>query len=333
MSSEFRVVSLRGDFVESSHSVSVAVCSPDGHLRASSGNLGRVTVLRSAAKPFQALPLVTDGAADQFGVSDEELALACASHNSDRSQVAIVAAWLERIGCTEAELACGPHPPLSRDLAIRGPDTPKADPAPRSPLSSNCSGKHTGMLTLAMHHDWERQGYNERGHPVQDRILESLSEFVEFPAGWIGQAVDGCAAVTFALPLTNAATGFARLVAWSDDAPRRVVRAMTARPDLVAGHGRLCTDLMRAFPGKVLAKVGAEGVYCAALIDEELGVALKVENGDWRACNVALLAVLEQLGLDLDSAPQLDRYRRLPVKNTRRKQVGVMEARGEIAIS
>lgn len=333
MTTEFRVVSARGDFIESTHAVSVAVCSADGHLRASSGNLGRVTVLRSAAKPFQALPLLADGAADRFGVTDEEVALACASHNSERSQVAMVAAWLERIGCTEEDLACGPHPPLSRDLAIRGPDTPKADPALRSPVASNCSGKHTGMLTLARHHDWDLAGYNTRGHAVQDRILETLSEYVDFPAGWIGQAVDGCAAVTFALPLTNAATGFARLVTWDDAEPRRIVRAMTVRPDLIAGHGRLCTDLMRAFPGKVLAKVGAEGVYGAALIEEGLGLALKVENGDWRACNVALLAVLEQLGLDLDGAPALDRYRRLPVKNTRRERVGVIEARGEIAIA
>lgn len=333
MTAEFRVVSVRGDFVESTHAVSLAVCSADGHLRASSGNLGRVTVLRSAAKPFQALPLLADGAADGFEVTDEEVALACASHNSERSQVAMVAAWLARIGCTEDDLACGPHPPLSRDLAIRGPDTPKADPAPRSPVASNCSGKHTGMLTQARHHGWDLPGYNERGHAVQERILETLSEYVDFPAGWIGQAVDGCAAVTFALPLTNAATGFARLVSWDDAAPRRIVRAMTERPDLVAGHGRLCTDLMRAFPGKVLAKVGAEGVYGAALIDEGLGIALKVEGGDWRACNVALLAVLEQLGLDLDSTPALDRYRRLPVKNTRRERVGFVEARGEIAIA
>jgi L-asparaginase II len=333
MTTEFRVVSLRGDFVESNHAVSVAVCSADGHLRASSGNLGRVTVLRSAAKPFQALPLLTDGAADQFDVSDDELALACASHNSDRSQVAVVKAWLERIGCSEADLACGPHPPLSRTLAIRGRDTPKPDPARRSRLSSNCSGKHTGMLTLATKHEWPTKGYHRRGHPVQDRLLEALSEFVDFPAGWIGQAVDGCAAVTFALPLTNAATGFARLVSWDDAAPRRVVKAMIGRPDLVAGHGRLCTDLMEAFPGKVLAKVGAEGVYGAALIEEGLGIALKVESGDWRACNMALLAVLEQLGLDLDGAPQLDRYRRVIVRNTRREHVGEMEARGEIAIS
>jgi L-asparaginase II len=328
-----RIVTLRDSLVESSHSVSAAVCRPDGRIHAWTGDPQRQTILRSAAKPFQALPLLLDGAADAFGVTDEELALACASHNSDRSQVAIVARWLERIGCSERDLACGPHPPLSRDLSIRGPDTPRPDPAPVSPLASNCSGKHTGMLTLARHHGWPVEGYHRDGHRVQGRILEVLADYVELKPVDIGRAVDGCVAVTSAMPLGAMATGFARLVSRGDPEPSRVVRAMTARPDLVAGHGRLCTDLMRAFPGRVLAKVGAEGVYGAALIDEGIGVALKVEDGNWRACNVALLAVLEQLDLPVSGASQLDRYRILPVLNTRREQVGEMRAEGEMAFA
>jgi L-asparaginase II len=331
--SSLHVVCLRGSLIESSHAVSAAVCDADGALRAWTGDRERHTVLRSAAKPFQALPLLLDGAAERYGISDDELALACASHNSERSQVAIVERWLERIGLSEQDLACGPHPPLSRDLAIRGSDTPKPDPARRSPLSSNCSGKHTGMLTLARVHDWPTPDYNRAGHPAQARSLEVVSEYVGLPPDHIGQAVDGCAAVTFAMPLTAMATGFARLISRDDPEPRRVVHAMTSRPDLVAGHGRLCTDLMRAFPGRVLAKVGAEGVYGAALADTGLGVAVKVEDGNWRACNVALLAVLEQLGLDVPGVPALDRYRVLPVLNTRREEVGVIRAEGEIAFA
>ena len=326
-----RIVSFRDSLVESTNAVSVAVSHPDGAIHAWAGDPRRHTILRSAAKPFQALPLLLDGAADAFDVTDEEVALACASHNSDRSQVALVAHWLERIGLAEVHLACGPHAPLSRDLSIRGPDTPKPDPAPRSPLASNCSGKHTGMLTLAQHAGWPVEGYNREGHEVQRRIVEVLAEYVGLPPGEIGCAVDGCAAVTFAMPLTAMATGFARLVSRHEEAPARIVRAMTARPDLVAGHGRLCTDLMQAFPGRILAKVGADGVYGAAVIDRGLGIALKVEDGNWRACNVALLAVLEQLGLPVSDASQLDRYRILPVLNTRREQVGVMRAEGEIA--
>jgi L-asparaginase II len=326
-----RIISLRGTLLESTHALSVAVSDSAGRVTASCGDPERVTVLRSAAKPFQALPLLLDGAAERFGLSDEELALACASHNSERSQVAVVAAWLERIGCAESDLACGPHPPLSTELAVPDPDTPAPDPAPRSPLASNCSGKHTGMLTLARHHGWPTAGYNAAGHAVQDRILEVMSEYADVDPDAIGQAVDGCTAVTFGLPLRNMALSFARLVSSRDPAPRRVVHAMVSRPDLVAGHGRLCTDLMAGYPGLVLAKVGADGVYGAALIEQGLGIALKVEDGNWRACNVALIAVLEQLGLTPPPSRTLSRYATVPVRNTRGQDVGVMRAEGALA--
>jgi len=327
-----RIVSTRNLLIESTNAVSVAVCDARGTLAAWCGDPERVTVLRSAAKPFQALPLLLDGAAERFAVSDEELALACASHNSERSQVAVVAAWLERIGCLESDLACGPHPPLSRELAVRGPDTPEPDPAPRSPLASNCSGKHTGMLALARHHGWPTEGYNRSGHPVQDRILELMSEYAGLDSGSIGQAVDGCTAVTFGMPLRNMALAFARLVASQDPSPRRIVHAMVSRPDLVGGHGRLCTDLMTSYPGLVLAKVGADGVYGAALIGQGLGIALKVEDGNWKACNVALIAVLERIGLTPKPSDVLARYATVPIRNTRGQDVGIMNAEGELAL-
>ncbi len=325
------VVSTRGSLIESSHTVSVAVSDASGRLHAWCGDPDRVTVLRSAAKPFQALPLLLDGAAERFDVSNDELALACASHNSERSQVAIVAAWLARIGCDESDLACGPHPPLSTELSVRGPGTPRPDPAPQSPLASNCSGKHTGMLALARHHGWPTTGYNEAGHPVQDRILEVMAEYSGLEPAAIGQAVDGCTAVTFALPLRNMAQAFARLVASVHHAQRRVVHAMVSRPDLVGGQGRLCTAAMEVYPGRVLAKVGADGVYGAALVEEGLGIALKVEDGNWRACNVALVAALEQLGLTPPPSEILDRYATVPVRNTRGQEVGGMRAEGDLS--
>jgi len=329
--SPLRILSTRGSLIESTNEVHAAVSDAAGRLLAWCGDPERVTVLRSAAKPFQALPLLLDGAAERFAVSDEELALACASHNSERSQVKLVAEWLGRIGCVEFDLACGPHPPLSTELSVRGPDTPTPEPAPPSPLASNCSGKHTGMLALARHHGWPTAGYNAAGHPVQDRILDVMSEYADLEPDAVGQAVDGCTAVTFALPLRNMALSFARLVASRDPAPRRVVHAMVSRPDLVAGHGRLCTAVMAAYPGQVLAKVGADGVYGAAVMDRGLGIALKVEDGNWRACNVALVAVLEQLGLTPSPSQTLARYATVPVRNTRRQDVGVMRADGSLA--
>jgi L-asparaginase II len=330
----FTVHNLRGGLVESTHEVSVAVVDVKGRLRAKAGNPDRVTIMRSAAKPFQALPLVQDGATDRFDVSQQELALACASHNSERRQIELVAAWLERIECAESDLACGPHRPLWRDLAIRDPEDPRElDPVPHTPVASNCSGKHTGMLTLARNHEWDTAGYNRRGHPVQDRLLAEMARFTGVRADAIGQAVDGCAAVTFALPLRAMALGFAKLGARNEPAEARVVDAMISHPDLVAGTGRLCTVLMSAFSGQVIAKVGAEGVYGAALLEEGLGIAVKVEDGNPWACNVALLAVLGQLGLEVESKPALRKFAELPILNTRRHEVGVMRAAGTLAIA
>lgn len=332
--SELLVRSYRGGILDSEHRVSAAVCRPDGTLVASAGNPHRVVITRSAAKPFQALPLVADGAAERFAVTDEELALACASHNSERRQVEIVARWLERIGCVEDDLACGPHRALIGDFSIPLGDTRPADEvelARPSRLASNCSGKHTGMLALALHRGWETAGYNLAGHPVQDRAGEVLAHYAGLAAGDLDQGVDGCGVVAFALPLRNMARAFAAIAADSADAPRRIVRAMTRYPEMVAGHRRLCTELMQAYPGRVLAKVGAEGVYGAALIDRGLGIAIKVEDGSSAAAMPALLSALQQLGLELTSGSQLERFVELALLNTRWETVGVMRAEGELS--
>jgi L-asparaginase II len=189
------------------------------------------------------------------------------------------------------------------------------------------------MLTLARHHEWRTAGYNRRGHPVQDRLLAEMARITGTPAEAIGQAVDGCAAVTFALPLRAMALGFAKLGAQTEPAEARIVDAMASHPDLVAGSGRLCTVLMTAFPGRVIAKVGAEGVYGAALLDKGLGIAVKVEDGNPWACNVALLAVLGQLGLEVGSKAVLQKFAELAILNTRRQEVGVMRAAGTLAIA
>jgi len=292
----------------------------------------RATVMRSSAKPFQALPLVLDGAVECFGVSEEELALACASHNSEHRQVDLVAAWLERIGCTEDDLACGPHAPLFKEMAVALPDDPP-DPSPllpRSPLTSNCSGKHTGMLSLAKHHGWDVAGYNRDGHPVQRRCAEELGRFAGVAPDEIGRAVDGCRAVTFVLPLKAVARAFARIGASDEPAAKAVVRAMTTHPDLVAGKGRLCTAAMAAYPGRVLAKVGAEGVYGAALIDRGLGIGIKVEDGNSWAAAVALVSILGQLDMTPSPSSLLPLFAERPILNTRGEQVGTTRPAGRL---
>jgi L-asparaginase II len=326
------VESHRGSVLESRHTVHVAVVDSSGRLTASAGNPDYVTFWRSAAKPFQALPLVEDGAADRFGLTRQDLALACASHSSEPAQVALVREFLQRVGCSERDLMCGPHRPLSdavaKDYETRGMRLTAA--------YSNCSGKHTGMLALARHHGWPTEFYARIEHPVQQRCLASISQHTDWAASKIGVAVDGCGVACFALPLRNMALAYARLGMrdagdeMRGDASRishhasRIIEAMLHHPELVAGEGRPCTEMMRAHPGRVVAKVGAEGVYSALLVRESLGVTLKVEDGHSVASALAIAAVLAELGLKPQPASLLTR----PITNSRGETVGEMRVNG-----
>ena len=322
--------SLRGGVVESVHRVSAAVVDASGRLQAKAGDPQLVTFARSAAKPFQALPLLEDGAAERFGVREDELALVCASHSSEPAQVELVRGLLTRVGLAESDLACGPHRPLSADLALNPGGAEEA--APRTALASNCSGKHTGMLALARHHGWPTAGYHQSTHSVQRRCKESMARWANLPQEQVGEGVDGCGVVSFALPLASLALAYARLGTSQEPGPRKVVQAMTRRPDLIAGRGRPCTALMQAYPGRVLAKVGAAGVYGAALLDRGLGIGLKVEDGDTWAAVLALWAVLEQLDLNPPPSQSLPLFAALPVRNTRGETVGSLKVTGRLTL-
>lgn len=333
---EFRIESTRGELVESVHRVSVAVVDPAGRLVASAGDTALVSFWRSAAKPFQAMPLVADGAADHFGFGPRELALACASHSSEPMHVELAEQMLRLVGVSETDLACGPHPPLAGTLTDLSPRIPGA----MTPRWSNCSGKHVGMLALARHHGWPKAGYEREAHPVQARCLEAIAEWTGQPRETIRLAIDGCTAVCHGLPLAAMALAYARLGASEDPSARRIREAMMGHPGLVAGTGRLCTDLMAAYPGLVLAKVGADGIYGAALPNARLGVALKVEDGDMRSARPALLAVLRQLvdrkKLELpggDWPGAVAHHAELPTVNTRGEITGVLRANGVLRFS
>lgn len=325
------VRSLRGDMVETLHTVRVAVVDAAGATLVGQGDIDAVIPVRSAAKPFQAVPLI-EGPADRWALTDAEIALACASHNSETSQVAIVRALLDRIGLDEAALACGPHRPLAKELAYPHDDGGgPVDLAPPSALASNCSGKHTGMLALARYHDWPIEGYHRFGHPVQEACRGAVADYCGVPEKTIGHSVDGCGAVCWAVPLIALARGYAALAARSDDATQRIVRAMVGHPDLIAGRRRLCTALMSAYPNQVLAKLGAGGVYGASILESGIGIALKVVDGNSLAAGVALVAVLDQLELLDGVADRLEPYALPPVLNTRREVVGRVEPAGSAA--
>ena len=327
---ELLVEATRGGAVESVHPVSVAVTDADGRRLAESRHAALVSFWRSAAKPFQAMPLVEDGGADHFQFSDEELALTCASHSSEPAHLAVVDRMLQRIGMTEEALACGPHEPIDSNVArevIRQGIT-------LTPRWSNCSGKHAGMLALALHNGWPTSGYQKRGHPLQQRIERTVANWTGIAPGDLLHAVDGCTVVCFGLPLNGMAAAYARFGASQEPAAVRLREAMMAHPHLVAGTGRFCTELMSAYPGKIVAKVGAEGVYSAAIPGLGVGIALKVEDGDSRAAPVALYAVLCQLlpvlGVDVAPLGELASRGTVPTLNTRGEVTGALRAAGSL---
>ena len=311
----------RGPLVESIHRGAVAVSDAGGRLRLSVGDVERPIFPRSALKPIQAVPLIESGAADMFGLSDEELALACASHSGEPQHTERVAAWQSRIGCSVADLACGPHRPMHEPTAFQM----IAKGQRWTSLHNNCSGKHTGFMTLSRGLGTPVAGYQQLEHPVQRRVEQTLKEMAEL-SGPLPHSVDGCTVPNFALPLAALARAVAAFADPSVLAPdrakacARIISAMTAHPELIAGTGRPCTLLMRQAPG-IAVKTGAEGVYVAILPALGLGVALKIDDGTARASETTMAAVLIALGAvgDEGSAQGLAYA---PVLNTRGVRVG-----------
>lgn len=286
----------RGSIVEGRHYGAIAVADASGHLVASAGDPQLVTYLRSAAKPLQALPIVTSGAADRFAFTAEELALAAASHSGEPTHQLAVRTLLTKLGLDERALHCGVMLPLDPETAIRigaGLLTP-------SSLQCDCSGKHSGMLAVCRQRGWPLETYEDPAHPLQQEIARVMSTFLALPPEAIVTGTDGCGVPTFAAPLANIARAWATLITPPEPyraAAARVLDAMGAVPYMVAGRGRLCTDLMNLAAPAVIAKVGAEGVFCMALRERGLGVAIKVEDGSMRALPGIAAAVLQQLGL------------------------------------
>lgn len=323
---------MRGGVEETIHHVDAVVVDERGRTVASVGDPAKITPLRSAAKPFQALPLVEDGAAARYGVTSSELALACASHNSETHQVEIVRGFLTRLGFDERDLACGPHAALARELTFPSEDDAgEIEVVSPSPIANNCSGKHTAMLAVAKYHGWESAGYHLVEHPVQQRCRRAVAKRCDVSERSIGEVVDGCGVVCWVLPLNAMARGYVGLAAGASEAERQIVDAMVSHPDLVAGRRRLCTALMSAASGQVLVKVGAAGVYGAALLQRGIGLALKVTDGNDWAAGVALLAILDQLELLPGIRDRLPSYAEPVLRNTRRETVGRYEAFGNIS--
>ena len=330
---------IRGDAIESVHCGAVAVLDADGHVLASLGDIDRPIFPRSAVKVLQALPLVASGAADRFGLTDAELALACASHNGEELHAQTAARMLAKAGLDASALECGTHWPYldgaARALAVQGRE-PDA-------LNNNCSGKHAGFVCLACAlHDGAgglnlRQyvrGYVKPVHPVMREVTAALQAATGHDLANTPQGVDGCSIPTFAVPLRKLALAFARvgtgigLSAGHAVAAKRLRAAVASAPFMVAGTGRFDTRVMERLGERVFCKVGAEGVFCAALPERGLGVAIKIDDGNnARACEVVMAAVIEAcVRLDDGEAVFMRTLSDLPMTNWNGIEVGALQA-------
>ena len=325
------VLVFRGDIAESRHRVQCAAVTTAGALHAATPDAQRLTSFRSSAKPFQMLPFVERGHADARQCTEPELAILAASHTGSREHLALVQGLLDRIGLTAAHLACGYHEPSDpASLA-----DVRRDPALRSAIYNNCSGKHTGMLAFALAEGWPVAGYEQPGHPLQQLVLRTVAECCGVSPESVLVAVDGCNAPVFGLPLVAMATGYARIadaMARGGDtrarALQRIGRAMAAHPVVVEGQGRLATDIMLATGGRVVAKGGAEGLLLVADPTRGLGVAIKCEDGAARGLAPAAVDLLSRLGLlRPDELPGLEPHRRPLVHNCAGFEVGWVDSR------
>jgi L-asparaginase II len=288
-----------------------------------------VTCFRSGCKPFQALPLVERGHADRFGFGDRELAVMCASHNGAPVHIEVVRSILDRIGLGEEHLLCGFHFPYDEAAS----DQVRCDGSDLSPVYNNCSGKHAGMLALAVAEGWPVEDYVRFDHPVQRACLAAVAEVCEADPDGLSLVVDGCSCANPAVPLSTMARAYSRLARARREDPSarqkalaRLAHAMVSHPVLVAGEGRLCTDLMRAAGGEIVSKTGAEGLQCVAVRSAGVGIVAKVQDGANRAKGPPIIDFLAKNGwLSPDALAKLDEWRRPVMKNHRGIEVGTVE--------
>lgn len=319
-----RVLVTRGQSLDAWHAVSVAVTDASGRLRRRTGDSELVTFARSSIKAFQALPLLTSGAADRFQLTQQELAIVQASHNGTDEHVRWVQELLSKSGSTAAQLGCGAHLPLFMQLQklwpTRGED--------RDPLRHNCSGKHAGFLLLAQHLGVSPERYLDGACSLQVAVKSAIAEHTGVDPSQLSCGTDGCSAPNYAMPLSALARAFARYAAADSDSPLgRLKLALQAHPELVSGQGQFDLDLMAALPGRVVCKGGAEGIMGIGLVDLGLGVVVKVHDGNPRALAPACLAVLSQLGVfEGGLPPTLLPHQRPQVHNARGTLTGELVA-------
>lgn len=315
----------RGPICESRHRGHAVIWDAGGGIVAAWGNPETVILPRSACKMIQALPLLESGAAREFGLGDAEIALACASHQAAAVHTDMVSNWLGALGLeAETALRCGPQEPgdrAARDRLIRARKSP-------CQVHNNCSGKHSGFLTLSRHLGGGPE-YVDLGHPVQKSVLAAFEDMTGEVCQ--GTAIDGCSAPNHATSITGLARAMAKFSTAGDSgdargrAMARLTRAMARHPHLVAGEGRACTALMRAMEGRVAVKTGAEAVFVAIVPETGMGVAVKIEDGGTRAAEATITRILTGMGVLDPSHPAARQYGHGPIRNRREIETGYLK--------
>lgn len=322
---------VRGNWVENRHRGAFVVVDATGKVIASGGDIERPVFPRSAIKSMQALAMFDRGAYDRFHHSSRELALACASHHGEDMHVEGVTAFLGHLGLSASDLECGAHMPTDG----KAREALRAAGAEPSPLHNNCSGKHSGMLSVALAMGVPTAGYVEREHAVQKAVRQAVETVIGEPLSEGRCGTDGCSIPTWAAPLRAFATGFARMATGTGlpenyaSGAKALFDAATTHPELVAGTGHLDTLVMGAFGGRLMQKGGAEGVQCGAIRDKGWGYALKCDDGNMAASHAMVAALLlEHADPDAAQRAVLEKFVRQPTRNVRGLVVGEMRAVG-----
>lgn len=327
--SEVLVQATRGNLVENIYRGDVVVVRRDGMILFSLGDPEKQTYWRSAAKPFQVLPFIEAGGLEEYQITPKELALLCASHGGEPEHVSLAASLLEKIGFSEPDLRCGSAQPMNAmamSAMLKQGET-------WNQLHNCCSGKHAAMLALAAINNYDPDHYEQISHPVQQEMLQAVSQVTGVAAENIGIGTDGCGVPIYYLSLSSMAQAYASL-SQPDEckhpargcAMGKIANAMTQHPWFVAGTGRLDTILMEETQGKLLAKLGADGVYCVSVMGAGIGIALKIESGDVRVIDPLIVKLLYQMGFITETEraameEQLD----FNIYNHRKEVIGKME--------
>ena len=315
----------RGDVVESAHYGNVVVTNSKGKILAYAGDSEMQTYMRSAAKLFQALAIFKTGAYEKFQFTNKEMAIMCASHYGEDFHQEVIRGLLDKMGYTMEDLLCGK--PLSIDEKVRMNQLLENHVLTQA--NSDCSGKHCGFLADCKAMGWDHKTYDQPEHPLQQMVLQTLADFADMDPEDFGISADGCGVPVHSMRLRNMAMAYARYAnlkyapSGYEKGCETLFHAMNEEPEMLAGTGGFCTEFIKNTKGKYCGKLGAEAIYCIGVKDKDMGIVVKVADGNYRALYVAVMSTLEQLGLLTEKEKEsLKSFERSPIFNHHGKQVG-----------